>query len=68
MTSFLPFARQVHCPVAEKAVVVSGVGAPISGQVQVMCKACSNSGECLPKFGALEKIDGCLLHTLSTNK
>jgi hypothetical protein len=65
MTSFLPFATPVHCTVVQRRIVLSGVAAPISGRIQVMRKACSNAGDCMAKFGPLEKLDGCLLHSPS---
>jgi hypothetical protein len=59
-----PFAYPVDCPVVQTHVIVSGIRVSLGPVSVTTAKICSNVGECIAKYGAIERIQGCLLHTL----
>jgi len=61
-----PIAKQEHCPVIGHLVSISGTRVTLSGAgpSEVARKNCSNIEGCLSKYQNLDRVAGCLLHTL----
>ena len=59
-----PFSHSAQCPVVQKQVVTSGTRVSLGSESQIVSKSCSNVARCLEKYGSLESLPACLLHTL----
>jgi hypothetical protein len=59
-----PFARPVECPVVQMHVILSGIRVSLGSESVTTAKMCSNLEHCVLKYGAIDGIQGCLLHTL----
>jgi len=59
-----PFALPVECPVVQMHVIVSGIRVSLGSESVTTAKNCSNVEHCIVKYGAIERIQGCLLHTM----
>jgi hypothetical protein len=57
-----PFALPVECPVVRKHVIVSGIRVSLGSESVITGKMCTNAEHCIVKYGAIERIQGCLLH------
>jgi len=59
-----PLARAVECPVVQMHVMVSGIRVSLGSESVTTAKMCSNVEHCVANHGAIERIQGCLLHDL----
>jgi hypothetical protein len=59
-----PFARPVDCPVVQTFVIVSGIRVSLGSESVITAKMCSNVEHCIATHGAIERIQGCLLHLM----
>jgi hypothetical protein len=62
-----PFSRAADCPVVKQQVSLSGLRVTMksTGATAVANKSCSRAESCLAAHGSLERIQGCLVLTLS---